>query len=518
MKTQACIVGVLFVFLGVVRGDNVSATQNLIQACKANQILQIQKYIQDGADVNAANAQGILPLYYAVRNANSQAVELLIDTGAKVDAFSAGEGAEFKDVTMPVLMWAASMKKNEMASLLISGGASVDIADSSRRHLLCIAVESNNTELLDMLVQKGESLNGRYLIGPKKCGSLLHIAVDMGSTSMLNYLLEKDIDIELRDELGRSPLISAVENNNLEMVKMLIAKGAYLYATPGYGGTLLERDSGQVSPLILNYIHKSDREAKERIQPAAWAAFLVRDGFAPKLDWKQLQEHLLQGGGIKGTDLDNNALLHYAAASTEYPLEQLISGGLDVHAVNNHGETPLHWAVRYDRVENVKYLLEHGADVHARDKSGNTPLNTMANYFMNRASGEKREVVITQMLLEYGADINARNSFGKAALASVSEERMEDCIDLIKLLIEKGADVNLRTDKGGTALHIAAELGNPKTVQLLLEAGASVAIYDIYERNPLDAARYDQEQKIALMFPYKKDACIIDAVYYDQIG
>gem|GEM_PF-844634 len=516
MKTRACIMGVLFVFLSAVYGDNTSATQSLIQACKANQIFQIQKYIQEGADVNAANAQGILPLYYAVRNANSQAVELLIDHGAKVDLYSAGEGAEFKDVTMPVLMWAASMKKNGMVSLLVSRGVSLEIGDSNSRHLDCLAVESNNTELLDLIVEKGGQFNSFYLFRRGASGSLLHLAIEDDNIPMLSYLLEKNVDPEIRDHLGRSALIAAVEANNLEMVKLLVAKGAYLYATPGYGGTLLERDTGLITPMMLNFLRKSDREARESVKAAPWAAFVSKRDDDYYLDWDRFADYVSQGGDMHGVDSERNTPLHYAARFRQEWLEKLIAAGLDVNAVNIHGETPLHLAAADDNVEQVRILLEHGADVNIRDKTGNTPLITLSrNCSSNR--GIEQELTIVRMLLDRGADINARNYFGATALIKLSELNMDRREDLIRLLIERGSAIDRFDGKFQTALHRAADMGTPKTVKMLLEAGASVDIRDIYGCNPLDVARYDREEKLALLFPYKKDACIIEAVFYDQL-
>ena len=54
-------------------------------------------------------------------------------------------------------------------------------------------------------------------------------------------------------------------------------------------------------------------------------------------------------------------------------------GGADVHAKDNEGKTPLHWAVEQDTSGTVEVLLNRGADVHAKDNEGKTPLHTAAS-------------------------------------------------------------------------------------------------------------------------------------------
>ncbi len=63
-------------------------------------------------------------------------------------------------------------------------------------------------------------------------------------------------------------------------------------------------------------------------------------------------------------------------------VQDLIKRGVDVKAINDYGETPLHWASRYNRIEIVELLLEKGADVKAKDKWGDTPLDGADSDYM----------------------------------------------------------------------------------------------------------------------------------------
>ena len=70
-----------------------------------------------------------------------------------------------------------------------------------------------------------------------------------------------------------------------------------------------------------------------------------------------------------------DSLFDLAVAATPEQIEQAIKASADVNARNEHGETPLMWAARYNQnPEIITALVNAGADVNARDNDGSTPL------------------------------------------------------------------------------------------------------------------------------------------------
>jgi ankyrin repeat protein len=57
-------------------------------------------------------------------------------------------------------------------------------------------------------------------------------------------------------------------------------------------------------------------------------------------------------------------------------VKYLKSVGADIHAKNNYGETPLHFASRNGHLEVVKYLKSVGADINAKNNNSWTPLHS----------------------------------------------------------------------------------------------------------------------------------------------
>ena len=73
-----------------------------------------------------------------------------------------------------------------------------------------------------------------------------------------------------------------------------------------------------------------------------------------------------------------------------------------------------------------------------------------------------------------GADPNLHTLDGDSALMAAVAHRNYDCV---QCLITLGADVNGRnTQTDWTALHVAANLGDPDLITLLLDAGANAKL------------------------------------------
>ena len=121
---------------------------------------------------------------------------------------------------------------------------------------------------------------------------------------------------------------------------------------------------------------------------------------------------------IAGKDINvpTNLSLHLV-------LDSLIEKGADVHAKDNNGWTPLHWASYRGNLKMAQLLIEKGADVNAKNYHGNTPL-----YW----ASFKGYLEITQLLIEKGADVNVINKEGWTPLR---EALVEGYLEIAKLFI-----------------------------------------------------------------------------------
>ena len=59
-----------------------------------------------------------------------------------------------------------------------------------------------------------------------------------------------------------------------------------------------------------------------------------------------VQNYISEGRDINALDKWNNTALHWAAKGSQYRLMRLlVDNGIDVNAVNEQGENALHWSV-----------------------------------------------------------------------------------------------------------------------------------------------------------------------------
>lgn len=201
---------------------------------------------------------------------------------------------------------------------------------------------------------------------------------------------------------------------------------------------------------------------------------------------------LAAGAGTHVSGGGRPPLLHQAATALPDPAvaAALIQGGCGVHVRCREGTTALHAASTAGHAEVVTLLLSHGAriDEPTADLATATPLELAMQ-------GGREEASLT--LLRAGAAIPAfwglkRHDNMEPPLVTACRARMPSVA--AELLQRRGADANARQhgDPGGhTALHVAARLGRPDLIALLLAHGADVhAVATHGDGAPPDNKRY----------------------------
>ncbi|MHB9037626.1 MAG: ankyrin repeat domain-containing protein [Armatimonadota bacterium] len=173
-------------------------------------------------------------------------------------------------------------------------------------------------------------------------------------------------------------------------------------------------------------------------------------------------------------------------------IERLLACGADVNALDEFGRTPLHHAVRCDKVAAARILLANGADVNAVETpSGCTPV-------FHAASMEMLDI-----LLLAGADISQRDTKGRTPLHKMAED---GSIDVAQALISMGVDVNDRDYESWTPLHYAARWhGNENMVGMLLFYGADSTIVNRFGMTPCDlSASQNHQAHVPTLFSASK--------------
>ncbi|OCK74430.1 ankyrin, partial [Lepidopterella palustris CBS 459.81] len=162
------------------------------------------------------------------------------------------------------------------------------------------------------------------------------------------------------------------------------------------------------------------------------------------------------------------------------------------------GYTALAWAAARGDDAAVSLLLRYGANANISNSRKQTPLHMAAQ------SHDPRAKNIMRSLIKAGADVDPSDFWGRTPLIYASAEQDFDDASFLEPLIESGrANPNAQDCRERTPLGYAALMGRPKTVQLLLEAGADPTIPANWGYTPVVealVANHHDAMKILLEF------------------
>lgn len=293
----------------------------LTWAIKAKQAGVAEDLIGNGSNLSATNKNGFTPLYLAVQSNNMVAVELLIQHGAEVN----------QDVNgfTPVYV-AAQNNFGEICSLLISAGANVTI-DKEGFTPLYAAIKHNHVNIAEMLAKAGASINANV---PQINSSLLHLAIYNGHLESTSFLIEQGADIEGRNPANDTPLLIAIVENHIEIVKKLLLSNVDI--NKGIDG---------FTPLYLS-VNKGYEEI---------VTLLVNNGADLNLS----------------DNIHGNSPLYMACFwGLENIVITLLQAGAEINKVTKLGITELQVAANQGHLNIVKTLINAGADVFAKTPDG----------------------------------------------------------------------------------------------------------------------------------------------------
>ena len=220
-------------------------------------------------------------------------------------------------------------------------------------------------------------------------------AATKGHLNVVKFLVDIGVDIETKNDDGRTALMLASWNNKLEMVNFLIENGANINVEDGRNYT---HDGGQTSLML--------------------AAFNGHfDIFKVLIEAK--------------ADINHNSVLSDVAQRGYLNIVEFL---LDVSTSDELGKTELNNALRValgrnrSRLDIVELLIEKGADINTKSDDGHTLLMSAASCGF---------VDVVEFLVEKGVDIDAKDSKGRTALMKVKEFGYYP--DIAKFLIKSGA-------------------------------------------------------------------------------
>jgi ankyrin repeat protein len=377
----------------------------------------VKLFIAAGADAKAANRYGVTPLSLACTNGNTAIVELLLESGADANVTLAGGET--------ALMTASRTGRPGPVKALLARGAHVNARERKGQTALMWAAADGNVEVVDTLLEAGADFRTRLASG----FTPFLFAVREGRTKVVFRLLEAGADVNepMRPERTKgmargkptSPLILAVENGHFELAVELLKAGADPNARPA-GFTVLH---------AITWVRKPIRG----------------DGDPPPIG----------SGKLNSLDMVRQLVAHRADINV-----RLEKGESERGRFTTTGSTPFLLAARASDVPLMRLLLELGADHRLPNAVNTTPVMAAAGVGAlgdgDEAAGTEEEAVeAVRLLLELGANINAVDDNGETAVHGAAYQSRSK---LVKLFADHRADINVWNRKnkpGWTPLMIA---------------------------------------------------------------
>lgn len=189
----------------------------LFDACRAGQVNQSLKLLNQGAQLTARNGDDWTPLHLAASVGSERLGRKLIELGADLNDTCARKWTP--------LMLAAGSSGNtstELVKLLIAKGAHVNQKGPADCTAIHFAAEGNNILAICALLDVGAELNGRNVYG----WTPMHWAAEKGSIDSALELLNRGALVNVTCNEGWMPLECAMNKDLEQMCLALIAHGA----------------------------------------------------------------------------------------------------------------------------------------------------------------------------------------------------------------------------------------------------------------------------------------------------
>ncbi len=417
------------------------------QAAHVAAIGGVQAHLETAADITAKHQPTLVTALHLAASSDSvgsaEAVLYLIEKGIDVNATDA--------FGRTPLFFAAAAGALQPLRLLLAKGADASRADTSKRVALHFAAGCGHAEVCELLIEKGGGLHSPE---DEFGWTPLHLACQSGSAPTVRALLAKQARLEARGMRATTPLMLCCSSETAAIAHLLLHAGADANAINRDSQTALFEAVDNKSLVVCKMLLENDVNVNRLDDADEGAIFHA-------LDWPEGFLLLMEKGADPNkTSEEGNSLLYEMALRGQLDLVKVLcEKGADVEGkTSDLNRTALHAAAAEGHLEVVKYLIEKKVSLDAFDKNGLSALHLAC---ANGSAG------VVQALLEAKCQSSPSSGDGNTPMHVACSKGHEKCVALLK-------QAKVRIDAENcllkTPLHLAAEAGSYACVSLLLES------------------------------------------------
>lgn len=247
--------------------------------------------------------------------------------------------------------------------------------------------------------------------------------------------------INIKDDNHNYLLTYAIIRNNIEIIKILLDKGAKIDIIDQEGKTILylpiKYGYDQIIKVLLDYDNTTTEPYTKLVD--------------------QIDSH-------------NNIPLHYAIMyKNEYAVAELLNNNSDTNAKDNNDNTSLHLSIYAKNYNICKLIVDKGTNINAITNIGESALHISINMKLHD---------ISKLLLDNKIDTNIQDSNNEIT-ALMYTIYLHDVM-MFKLLLKHDANPNLQDSMGNSSIHHIIIEENDELLNILLNKKKHILNFNIH--------------------------------------
>ena len=399
---------------------------NLIKNHQYDKLINIIK-TDDKLDLNIIDETGTYLIQYVILFRQKDLLALLITRNCKLDILDSDGRSIFY---VPI-----KFGYNDIVKLLINfsnvviGIPLLELQDNKYNIPLHYAIMFNKYDMIDEMLDANSNINFKDIEG----NTALHLMVKSlrsDKLNLLNKLISKKIGINHTNNLGQNALHIAVENNNIEISKILLSHNINVNA---------QTTDDHLTPLIIATIHgnihicelllehNSNLDCQDIYGNSILShAIMNKSKQIINLYYNKINVNLVNISGQISVNLffDNNYELD--KLNEYYFAEILEKSNLNIQ--NNQGKTTWHYLTQNDFWEKYYDILSVKKNkVFIQDLEGITPYQIIETKFKSKLN---KFIELIANSFYYYMITRPTKEFD-----FISSEKKNDAIDKIKKII-----------------------------------------------------------------------------------
>lgn len=463
--------------------------------------------------INTFDDDGIPPLYWAIRFAHKEIVDILVAKGAKFefsDTFEYRKNASY-------IYYACKHGYFDLVKQLIADHPNWINKTHNSKTLLMVAAQYGHLDLVNYLIEKGARISDRSYSFEKnykyeKLTALdiaimhnqthiaivllekynllepgsFHIACTVGNSEIAKRLLQKNsLLLNYCNINNESPLLLSIKNKHYELAEYLILSGANITLSDFNHLTPLDHLATQPSNESNNHLAKMIL----KLMPE-W------DKLPNNFNFQSLDLACKSGN----LELVKMIVKKYPNLINHWEKKTALIN----HWINDLSNTPPDDTILKIAIENghqkiAAFLINEGQSLDVKFGPFNTSMLLLAC--------QKNQLNVVKLILEKNPsllEVADKNNYTPLMIAA-----QKGHVDIIKHLIQCGAALdNVTTDLGYNALHLAALEGRSHVIPLIIE------------RHPglIDSLTSDSKTALDIAGANKKIECVNELMKIKKIN